>query len=127
MLDNTDWDNIILQNDVNKAAEQWCDHFLAIMEECIPHRYLQKRCNLPWLIKNIMKLIRKHNALFKRAKRTKDHSDFAMYKSFRNRIVKSLRNGKFQYFNSLTNADHKSFWKCVKTLNKNRETIPTLQ
>ena len=74
-----------------------------------------------------MKLIRKRNALFKRAKRTKDHSDLAIYKSFRNRIVKSLRNGNFRYFNSLTNADHKSFWKCVKTLNKNRETIPTLQ
>ena len=62
------WDTIMSENDVDEAAEQWCDHFFAIMEECIPQHYLQKRCNLPWLTKNIKKLVRKQNALFKRAK-----------------------------------------------------------
>ena len=35
MIQITDWDTI-LSNDVDDAAKQWSDRFLAIMEECIP-------------------------------------------------------------------------------------------
>ena len=41
MIHVTDWDTI-LPNDVDDAAKQWCDSFLAIMEECIPQYHLQK-------------------------------------------------------------------------------------
>ena len=50
MVDNTDWDT---ENDVDKATEQWCDGFLAVMKECILIQkefvtvYLQKRCKFP--------------------------------------------------------------------------------
>ena len=37
-----------------------------------------------------------------------------------------LRCSKRRFFNNITNADKKTFWKSVKVLNKNRVTIPSL-
>ena len=71
MIEESDWNTILAGSDVNKAAENWSDHFLAIMEQCIPQRYLRKRPNLPWLTKHIIQLIRRRNILFKRAKKTR--------------------------------------------------------
>ena len=124
MIQATDWDTI-LSNDVDDAAKQWCDSFLAIMEECTPRYQLQKKHNLLWLTINIKKLIRKRNALFRKAKRINKNSDFIHYKAIRNRVVKSLRIGK--QLNKLAHVDLKHFWKYVKFLNKNKETVPTLQ
>ena len=73
MIHETDWDTI-LSSDVDDAAKQWCDSFLAIMEECIPQYHLQKKRNLPWITWNIKKLIRKRNAMFRKVKRTNKNS-----------------------------------------------------
>ena len=66
-----------------------------------------------------MQLIRKRNALFQKAKRSKETSHFALY---RNRVVNFICSGRRQYFNSLASADNKE-----NLLNKTRESIPTLQ
>ena len=42
-------------------------------------------------------------------------------------VVRSLRIGKQLYLSNLACVDHKNVWKYVKFLNKNKETIPTLQ
>ena len=86
-----------------------------------------KKRNSPWLTWNIKKLIRKRNALFRKAKKTNKNSDFTCYKAIRNKVVKSLRIGKQLYLSNLARVDHKNFWKYVKFLNKNKETISTLQ
>ena len=39
------------------CAANFTERFLTIMKECIPHRYLRKRRNLPWLTKSIIQLI----------------------------------------------------------------------
>ena len=49
MIHVTDWDTI-LSNDVNDAAKQWFDSFLANMEEYIPQYHLQKKWNLPCMV-----------------------------------------------------------------------------
>ena len=48
------------------------------------------------------------------------------YKRLRNKIVSVLRNKKKEYFNRLTTASNKEFWKTIKLL-KNRGTIPALR
>ena len=126
MIDETDWDSIITGSDVSKAAAEWSKCFLAIMKECIPCRQIQWRHNLPWLTKDVIQLIKKRNMLFRKAKRTKVRAHFAQYKTTRNRIVTLLRNKKQQYFNSIMTTDSKTFWKTIKMLNRNRETIPAL-
>ena len=125
MIQATDWDTI-LSNDVDDAAKQWCDSFLAIMEECIPRYQRQKKRNLLWLTINIKKLIRKCNALFRKAKRTNKNSDFIHYKAIRNRVVKSLRIGKQLYLNKLAHVDLKHFWKYVKFFKQKQRNCPNL-
>ena len=49
------------------------------------------------------------------------------YKRLRNKILNLLRNKKKEYFNRLATAGNKEFWKTIKLLNKNRNTIPALQ
>ena len=44
----------------------------------------------------------------------------------RNKVVALLRYSKKRFFNNLANSDKKSFWKSVKVLNKNCDTIPSL-
>ena len=65
--------------------------------------------------------------MFRKAKRTNKNSDFTHYKATTNRVVSSLRIGKQLYLSNLAHVDRKNFWKYVKFLNKNKETIPTLQ
>ena len=60
MIDETDWSE--------KAAVNWTERYLAIMEECIPRRYLRNKCNLPWLSREILQLIHKSNAFLKKAR-----------------------------------------------------------
>ena len=74
-----------------------------------------------------VRLMQKRNTLFRKAKRSKKTACFSRYKRLRNKVVHLLRNGKQQYFNTLTSANKKAFWKSVKLLNKNRENIPTLK
>ena len=126
MIEESDWNTILAGSDVNKAAENWSDHFLAIMEQCIPQRYLRKRPNLPWLTKHIIQLIRRRNILFKRAKKTRKEAHFAQYKAVRNKVVGLIRYNKKLYFNNLASSGSKMFWKSIKLLNKNRQTIPSL-
>ena len=121
----TNW-NSLLSDNVDLSTENWTSRFLEIMEECIPQQELKKRRNLPWLTKNVMRHVRKRNNMFLRAKWSKNPTHFAKYKKIRNNVTTMLRSAKQRYFNSLTSANSKQFWKTVKLVNKQQETIPVL-
>ena len=70
--------------------------------------------------------MRKRNSIFLTAKRKKNPSHLAKYKKNRNKVTVMLRAAKNNYFNSLTSANSKQFWKIVKLVNKQQEPIPTL-
>ena len=42
LIDGTDWNFVVSDSDVHKAAERWFDQFLAIVEECIPYQYYKR-------------------------------------------------------------------------------------
>ena len=107
LIEHLDWNSILTENDIDAVAKNWTDSFLFIMEQCIPHRCLRMRCNLPWLTKNIFQLIRKRNTFSRRAKSSGRPMHFLQYKIVRNKIVYLLRNGKRQYFNNLATASDK--------------------
>ena len=67
--------------------------------------------------------MKKRNLLFKRAKRT---GDYRHYKIARNGTLAQLRLARRNYFRKLNPKDPKNFWKAIKCLNKNKQTIPTL-
>ena len=127
LIQQTDWE-CLLSDDVERSTKLWTKRFLDIMEECVPQRVLQNRKrNLPWLTKNIIRHMRKRNSLFQGAKRTADPARFNKYKRMRNKVTAMLRSAKQKYFDSLSTAGNKKFWKTVKLLNKQQVSIPTLQ
>ena len=63
--------------------------------------------------------MKKRNQLFKKAKRT---GNFRQYKL----ALAQLQLAKRRYFQTLNPKNPKKFWKAIKFLNKNKQSIPTL-
>ena len=101
--------------------------FLDIMEQCIPRAVLPNRKNLPWLIKEIIQLIRKRNLYFKKPYRSGRRDDRLMFKKLRYKVVANLRHAKHKFFWNLHPHNQKEFWKVVKSLNSKQSIIPTLK
>ena len=93
------------------------------MKECILNAALRCRRNLPWLNKKLIQSMRRRNKLFEQAKIS---GNFSKYKAVRNQTLQQLRSSKRLYLAQLNPRDSKSFWKTVKFLNKNQNSIPTL-
>ena len=126
LISETDWDRIIT-NDVDSSWLNWQTKFLEIMEVCIPKKVLSsKNHSHPWLTKSIVQAMRRRNALFKQAMRSRTVSDYAKYRKARNKVVSSLRSAKEAFFHELKPSNSKKFWKTVKCLNNNSSSIPTL-
>ncbi len=118
LIEVTDW-NSLLTDDMNVPWANWKQHFMKLTKECMPHKSLPPRRNLPWLSKNLIQQMRKRNMLYSRAKRSSKKSDFEKYKQMLNRVVSQLRETKSRFFKSINPRDAKKFWKAVKYLNNN--------
>ena len=66
------------------------------------------------------------NSLFRKASRSQNEIDMSRYRKLRNRIIKTMRNSKRNYFHNLVDSNTKDFLKIVKTL-KNKTTTPVLK
>ena len=119
MLQDVDW-NAVFTSDVDESAENWTNTFLSIMEKCIPTATLKKRRLLPWLNNNIRKHMRKRNIMFRKAKRTNNINHMRKFRQLRNKVVTMLRQERMKYFNALSGASNKTFWKAMKCLHKQR-------
>ncbi len=112
MVEEVDWDSLLPEDDVDLAAVNWHSKVMEIMHACIPQQTLNERRNMPWLTKNVTRLMRKHNAAFQAAKRSpRSHLD--KFRKLRNKVVSLLRNGKRSYLEQLNVQDKRKFWKAV--------------
>ena len=80
LIEKMGWNCILTDVNISIAVANFTERFLTIMKECIPHCYLRKRCNLPWLTKSIIQLIRRHNLFFKKAKQSMSEVHIQKYK-----------------------------------------------
>ena len=126
MIDETDWDSLLPEEDIDVAASNWHRKFMDIISTCIPQQTVKSRKNVPWLTKNIIRHMRKRNAAFHATKRSNKPEVAAKYKRLRNTVVKMLREAKNSHLNRLNVGSKKQFWKAVKVLSKQQSTIPTL-
>ena len=123
LIENTNWDLLFSGDNINRSRTSWHKQFMKIMKECIPNTALRSRRNLPWLNKKLNQSMRRRNKLFKQAQIS---GDFSKYKAVRNQTLQQLRSSKRLYLAQLNPRDPESFWKTVKFLNKNQNSIPTL-
>ena len=69
-LNNTQWDDLLVNLDVNGMVSKWTELFLASARKFIPTKVIKVRPGEPqWLTTYIKKLIRKRNRLHRKAKR----------------------------------------------------------
>ena len=61
LINNTDWDSLLLEDDINASTLNWQRQFLETMSKCISHRTLPKRQNLLWVNQHIIRGFHKHN------------------------------------------------------------------
>ena len=123
IIENTNWDLLFSEDNIELSWTSWKQRFMLIMKECIPNTTLRSRRNLPWLNKQLIQAMKRRNKLFKQAKIS---GDFSKYKVARNKTLQQLRSAKHAYLAQLNPRDPKSFWKTVKFLNKKQKSIPTL-
>lgn len=93
------------------------------MNSCIPSSRLPNRHSRPWLTKSLLQLIRKKRNLFDRAKHCARLRP--RYCRLRNCVTSSLKKAKQSFFNNI-NPSSKDYWKVIKNLNNNTNTVPTL-
>ena len=84
MIEETDWDQLLHENDIECSATNWHTKFMEIMSACIPQQTLRWRRNVPWLTKNIICHIRKWNAAFQAARKSGMPEHHSKFKKLRN-------------------------------------------
>ena len=126
LLSEVHWDAFLYDDDIDLSALNWQSKFLEIMTQCIPKKQLNHRRKVPWITKSIVRLIRKRNALFLRAKKSNKPEALFKFKKLRNKVVRMLRDSKTSYFENLNTSNNKQFWRAVKYLNRQQSTIPVL-
>ena len=112
LIDATDWDSL-LTGDVNESLANWEAKYMEVIELCIPKESLPKRKNLPWLMKDLNRAIRKGNVLYRRARRDGNCLLFNQYKEQRNKVVTELRKAKGCFFRGFNPSNSKQFWKII--------------
>ena len=126
MIEETDWDHLFQNKNIDHSATSWHSRFMEIMSVCIPQQILRRRRNVPWLTKNIIRYIRKRNAAFQASSKSGKPEHHSKYRKLRNKVVILMRSAKSSYFERLNPKDKKQFWKAIKYLNKLQSTIPIL-
>ena len=126
MIDETDWDGLLHNDDIDCSTINWHNRFMEIMSTCIPQQSLKRRRNVPWLTKHIIRHIRMRNAAFQAARGSAKPAQYSKFRKLRNKVLKMIRNAKSSYFKNLNPRNKKRFWKAVKYLNKQQSSIPTL-
>ena len=126
MAEETDWDALLHEDDIDRSAINWHKRFMEIMIACIPRKSLRRRRNLPWLTKNIIQHIRKRNAVIQAAKNSAKTEKYSKFRKLRNEVVSMLKNAKSTYFKKINPHNKKQFWKSIKYLSKQLSGIPAL-
>ena len=86
----------------------------------IPSKLSNSRHNLPWMNRNLKRLIRKKGRRFKKAKKSGMDEDRARYLDIEQMVKRELRDAERVYVNGilqngLESGNNKPFWKYVKS------------
>ena len=112
--------SLILRSKDYSTLQLW-DLFKSTLElgisQFVPSKFVKNRHSLPWINKNLIKLVKKKTKLFKLAKESGNWSD---YKSHQKLCKKEFRAAESDYINKTINEgpavnNPKPFWRFVKS------------
>ena len=132
-LRSYDW-NCLKAGSVNDSCELFTNQFMEFVNMSIPHKDVTIRpSDKPWYDSEIRRHSRKRDRQKKKAVRTSRQSDWAKYKTLRNKVNNLKRHAKESFDNNLelsllTNFSNnkKEFWKIVKHFVSKKDSVSTI-
>nr|XP_054755967.1 uncharacterized protein LOC129261972 [Lytechinus pictus] len=103
---------------------------LSIMSH-IPHRNSRPKTSHPYITSKIIREMNKRDRLYKKARRSRSHSDWETYKTKRNSVQRAKESAHSEYLQNVVGGslmtDAKKFWRYVKAQRRESVGIPTLK
>ena len=117
------WDLIF--NDHSFINSIWSKWYQGIYGRYVHLYSKEKSVWFVYITLSILRNIKERNRVFQKFERTKSVYTWSEYKILRNKVISLIRLNKRKYIESL-NPSTKLFWKFVKGLKKERNSIPKL-
>jgi hypothetical protein len=119
---NIQWNNILNENDLNTAVENFNTTLLRTCKKYIPHKRITfTPKDKEWITVDIKLEIDKRNKLFHRAKQSGSPQLFERYRQQRNYVTTIIRNAKRNHLVEITTKltdckQDKDWWKLTKSV-----------
>ncbi len=97
--------------------------FSGILNDFAPIRQkrVKRKSQLIWFTSELNKMIVERNKLLKKARKSQRAEDWSLFKTSKNRVTRSIRQSKQDYFKTQVSENRnnpKKIWKLVKNLTK---------
>lgn len=102
-IDFTDWRPVFECTISDSTYDTFMGFLKKVYHNCFKLKEIKqsKKIRKPWLTNDCLQMIRKRDSLYCKFLKTKNPSDLAAFKKYRNFVTKFLRNAKNAYFEGL--------------------------
>ena len=121
----TDWDSYLSPIDPNSSWSRFSSHFIDIVNRYTPTKTVTSSPLPAWFPRPLLHKIRLRRTYYQKAFFTNSPTDWKLYRSTRNSVLRELRKAKSSFVSSLSQST-RSFWSYVRSLRKSKSTIPNL-
>ena len=112
-----------LNNNINDMWNQITSFLHHLMDTMVPSKLSSSRFSQPWINRHLKALSRRKKKAFKRAKRTKNPSDWLKYKNLKKIMQRDSRNAYHSFISDMLASDsdsdssfnRKKFWSYIKS------------
>ena len=120
-VEQTDWNFVNRESDVDEALRVFMDKFTCIYDECFPTiTFNSKRHKIikPWTTYGILNSVYEKNRLYRKQLKSKSESDRHNYRQYRNKLNHIIRQARKKYFENSFNRYNNNIKNTWKTLNQ---------
>ena len=120
--------------DLRSTNENWMffkQELQKAIDMHVPYKITKAKSHLPWLSRTIKRHMRKRDKLLKKARHSRENSDWSAYRKQRSKVVNSMKSSYNDYiFNIIggsLSSNPKRFWSHLKRARTENIEIPTLK
>ena len=121
----TDWNDVLSDQNVESAFDNFFNKFMLLYDENVPlvvytckKKNYNKVPRMPWITKSILRSITKKNKLYYQYKRRSSDFMWRKYSKYRNTLTSVLRTAKKKYYSAqfqMTFNNIKNTWKVIRS------------
>ena len=119
-LNQTDWSDLFLCQDVNEAMCIFNNKLLAVLDKVAPIKQVRiKQNSEPWVTSQILDAINHRDSLYYKFRKHKSSDLYSDYCQARNKVQKLVKSAKTNYINNqidLNKNKSKQLWNTLKQL-----------